>query len=74
MGQVTLIISDHYRALNARHFLPHKWPENRRPPQIKLDLRRMKTISSAPNIKCCPIPAPFISWLSNDSHDDEDNK
>jgi hypothetical protein len=48
MGQVTLIISDHYRVLNARHFLPHKWPENRHPPQIKSDPRRIKTISLAP--------------------------
>jgi hypothetical protein len=59
VGQVILIISDHYRALNARHFLSHKWPEIRRSPQIKSDLRRMKTISSAPNIKLCQISAPL---------------
>ena len=37
MGQVILIISDHYRALNARHFHPHKWPEN--PPSAADQIR-----------------------------------
>jgi hypothetical protein len=60
MGQVTIIISGHYRALNARHFLPHKWPENRRPPQIKSDLRRIKTISSAPKHKTLSNLNPSI--------------
>jgi hypothetical protein len=74
VGQVILIISDHYRALNARHFFPHKWPEIRRSPQIKSDLRRMKTISSAPRNQTLSNLSPFISWLHNDSHDEEDNK
>jgi hypothetical protein len=48
--------------------------KTRRPPQIKSDPRQTKTISSAPKIKLLSISAPFISWLNNDSHDEEDNK
>jgi hypothetical protein len=60
MSQVILMISAHYRALNARHFLPHKWPEIRRSPQIKSDLRQIKTISLAPKIKLCQFSAPLF--------------
>ena len=28
VSQVILITSAHYQALNAHHFLSHKWPEN----------------------------------------------
>jgi hypothetical protein len=28
VSQVILITLDHYQALNAHHFPPHKWPEN----------------------------------------------
>jgi hypothetical protein len=28
VNQVILITSANYQALNARHFLSHKWPEN----------------------------------------------
>jgi hypothetical protein len=75
MGQVTIIISGHYRALNARHFLPHKWPENRRPPQIKSDLRRIKNHQLSPKTENLVKSQPFHPfWLCNNPHDEEDNK
>uniref|UniRef100_A0A2N9EQA3 Uncharacterized protein n=1 Tax=Fagus sylvatica TaxID=28930 RepID=A0A2N9EQA3_FAGSY len=65
----------HHQALNAYHIHPHKWPEN--PPSAADQIRSAadrKPSAQPQTLNCCPIPAPFISWLSNDSHDDEDNK
>jgi hypothetical protein len=74
LSQVILNASAHHQVLNAYHLHPHKWPEN---PPFTADQIRSATDENhqlSPKSKTLSNLRSFISWLNNDSHDEEDNK
>ena len=71
MSQVILIALAHYQALNARHFPPHKWPEN--PPFTADQIKSAADENHQLNLKMSNL-RPFISRLNSDSHDEADNE